>query len=168
MTAPEATHTRRRDRWIVGLIAIVTVALIGYNLFMFFAPSLMLTGRQVERITLFDLERGNTDDIILPSGVVLIHFWATWCSSCVAEISLLSSYASRVPIIGVLKDPVRIDHLRMLDTPWKNYRGLQTTFEDFMVTAVPVTILIRDHVVSEVQMGPLTREVLEQWIAPAR
>jgi len=167
MDAPGG-QTSRRDRWLVALIAVVTALLIAYNLAMYYGPSFLLKGKEVVALTLFDAGSGVEERIAVPAGTVLLHFWATWCSSCIAELPLLQEYAGRVTVIGVLKAPVRADHLRDLAVPWRNYRGPDGAFDDFMVTGVPVTVLLRDRAVAAVQVGPLSREVLDRWLAASQ
>ncbi len=165
---PVERPTARRDRWIVGVIVVLTVLLVGYNVVMFYGPAFLLKGKRVETLTLFDAETGAEEAVTLPQGIVLLHFWATWCSSCVAELPALAPYAHRATIIGVLKTPVRADHLRSLSVPWRNYRGDDALFSSFMVTGVPATIFVRDKVVKAVHMGPLNREVLDSWLNETR
>jgi len=166
--APVEGRTARRDRWIVAVIVVVTALLVGYNVVLFYGPSLLLKGTRIESLSLFDTERNVEEEVRLPEGMVLLHFWATWCSSCVSELPLLESYAHRVPIIGILKAPVRGDHLRSLAVPWRNYRGSDDTFATFMISGVPATVLVRDHVVEKVYLGSLSREVLEEWLNASR
>ncbi len=161
---PVEGRTARRDRWIVVAIVVLTVLLLGYNVLMFYGPSFLLKGRRVETLTLFNVERGIEEQVPLPEGVVFLHFWATWCSSCVAELPLLTPYVHRATIIGILKEPIRLDHLRSFSVPWRNYRGTDPIFSSFMITGVPATVLVRDRVVRAAHMGPLSREVIESWL----
>ncbi len=162
---PVEGRIARRDRWIVAVIVVLTVLLIGYNVVMFYGPSFLLRGKAIESLTLYDVDRGTEERVPLPRhGTVFLHFWATWCSSCVAELPVLAPYERRVTIIGILKEPVRLDHLRAFAVPWSNYRGSDETFSSFMVSGVPTTVVVRDRVVVAVHPGPLSREVIESWL----
>ncbi|HOW52543.1 MAG TPA: TlpA disulfide reductase family protein [bacterium] len=164
----ETSQSNRRDRWLTAAIIIITVTLVGYNLVMFYGQSYFLKGKKVEKLLLADPKSGAEKEIVIPGGTVLLNFWATWCSSCVYELPTLKEYASKVTIIGVLKAPVRTDQLHDMDLTWENYLGPDDIFSEFMIAGVPVTMLLRDRAIVAVHTGPVTREVLDEWLTAPR
>lgn len=166
MTAPNPAPRGRHDRWLTVVIVLVTAVLVGYNLVMFYGQQYLLKDKEVSSLLLADPQSGAERQVAIPGGAVLLNFWATWCSSCVAELPVLAE--ATVPVIGVLKKPVRADHLRDMKLPWDNFVGPDDLFDEFMVSGVPVTMFLRDNRIVAVHTGPLTREVLREWLATPR
>jgi len=125
-------------------------------------------------ITLTDLS-GNT---LSPSGykgkVVLINFWAAWCTPCRAEIpqfmALQEKYASRgVQTVGIsLDDPESTlrDFCREAKVNYPIVMGSQRIAEGFGgVLGLPTTFLIgRDGLIHAKHEGETDFRKLEQQI----
>lgn len=126
--------------------------------------------------------------------VWMLNVWSSWCVSCRAEHPLLVSFArqSTVPIVGLSYKEVRGDgeidagkiapgdELQMAQrraNAWLTQRGNPYTLTaldldgrvgiDYGVYGVPETYLIdKAGVIRYKQIGPVTREALEQKILP--
>lgn len=106
--------------------------------------------------------------------VWLLNVWASWCVSCRAEHPLLMEMARSniAPIYGLDYKDEREDAiatLRQLGNPYTmsahDYDG--RVGMDYGVYGVPETYVIdKQGVIRYKQIGPITRKVLEERIAP--
>jgi len=105
----------------------------------------------------------------LRGRAVVLNFWATWCPPCRAEMPELDALAHERPDLTVLavdvqEDAAQVEGFRTelrLSLPialdidgqtWAVYqsRGLPTTY-----------LIDRDGTIRDVQVGPLTRDLLQ-------
>jgi len=106
--------------------------------------------------------------------VWLLNVWASWCVSCRAEHPLLMEMArsNLAPIYGLDYKDEREDAiatLRQLGNPYTvsahDYDG--RVGMDYGVYGVPETYVIdKQGVIRYKQIGPITRKVLDERIAP--
>lgn len=61
----------------------------------------LAVGKPAPALTLHTLDGSNINSRDLTGKVVILTFWATWCSPCLAELPLLSDYAARHAAQGV-------------------------------------------------------------------
>jgi cytochrome c biogenesis protein CcmG/thiol:disulfide interchange protein DsbE len=104
----------------------------------------------------------------------VLNVWASWCSACRIEHPLLVELGRdpAIEIIGLNYKDVRADGLRWLSERGDPYR--QTLHDpegslglDLGVYGVPETFVIdAEGVIRHKHVGPLTREVWQQDIAP--
>ena len=125
-------------------------------------PSCVLTGRQLDNFALYDLN-GNTWEYRNHRGrLVLLDFWATWCTHCVVGITplriLQDTYGpSGLEVIGIayerggtlpeqarailgVRDRKKINYQLLLGGD--NARGPCPVRTQFGVTALPTLVLL--------------------------
>ncbi|MGH2425026.1 MAG: TlpA family protein disulfide reductase [bacterium] len=125
-------------------------------------------------LALFDGRTMRLSD--LRGRVVIINFWASWCTACRQEAPVLEwawkTYRPRgVVLIGVNIWDRREDALGMMREFGKTYpNGPDSTgrvLQDYGVIGVPETFIIdqRGQIVVK-HLGPVTRELLVSQLEP--
>ena len=165
-------------RYLLPLV--VFVVLVGFLIRgLFLDPSEVPSPLIGKPAPAFDLEQlHNPQERIasreLLGKVWLLNVWASWCVSCRAEHPLLMEMArsNMAPIYGLDYKDEREDAiatLRQLGNPYTvsahDYDG--RVGMDYGVYGVPETYVIdKQGVIRYKQIGPITRKVLDERIAP--
>lgn len=111
----------------------------------------------------------------LQTGLVIINFWASWCTPCLEEfpslIELSKKYSGKMNIVAINSDE---------ESDLKNVKKIKDKFQfnfpnildpkgiisnDFMVSAIPVSIIYFNGKVIEVSKGAkdfVSEEFLER------
>lgn len=103
----------------------------------------------------------------------LLHFWATWCSSCRQELADLEAFARAHPEVTVLWVSVgeQAETLRqyLAGTPLRGPVGLdpdQGVASRFAVRGLPTTFWVDARgIIREVVTGPMTPAQMEALLA---
>jgi len=106
--------------------------------------------------------------------VWMLNVWASWCVSCRAEHPILVEFSrsNGVPIVGLNWKDTREDGLKWLERFGNPYAlsafdGDGRVGIDYGVYGAPETFVIdRDGVIRYKQIGPITREALDEKILP--
>tara|TARA_R110001592_G_scaffold58082_1_gene176361 strand:- start:205 stop:729 length:525 start_codon:yes stop_codon:yes gene_type:complete len=155
-------------------IALVAVLAVGLKLDPRHVPS-PLIGKPLPAFTLPELGSEATLSAESLHGTPrLLNVWASWCVACRVEHPLLVELArsGRVPIVGLNYKDARDDALGWLDRHGDPYE--RTVFDhegrlglDLGVYGVPETFVLDRHgIIRYKQVGPISREVLDDVILP--
>ena len=137
-----------------------------------------LIGKPAPSFALPRLDDANTriarDDML--GKVWVLNVWASWCAACREEHPTLLAFSqtNAVPIIGLNYKDTRAEGLAWLQQFGNPYTASAFDNEgkvgiDFGVYGVPETFVIdKRGVVRFKQVGPLTPEIIESKILPAR
>ncbi len=171
-------------RRLLFVLPLLTLALMGG----FFAWSLTsgrdpasigsaVVGRPAPRLDLPALREGEpalTDSLLRTGKPVLVNFFASWCTPCLAEHPLFTRLRERegATIVGIAWKNKRADAtawLARLGDPFR-YAGLDLegrTGLDWGLSGVPETYLVDgDGIVRRHWRGPITERDLTDTIIP--
>lgn len=118
----------------------------------------------------------------LSKGVVILNFWASWCTPCIEEFPSLVSLRSEIKdpklkIIAINSDEGKDQKkkiasiVKKLNVNFDIVKDKEGTLTDaFMVSAIPVSIIFKDGRVVEVAKGAKDfnseefKEKIREWI----
>ncbi len=158
-------------------IGILLLALLTAGATSSYAAAPPAPGGPVPDFELPDPE-GNTLRLSSLKGeVVVLHFWATWCPHCLAEMPVLAQAARDPSLHGVrilainLGEPAKVvsRYLRShsLDLPvLLDSRGKVAA--SYGVVGLPVSLVVdaSGRLAKQISMGSLSREELARSLAP--
>lgn len=135
-----------------------------------------LVGHPAPDFTLTLLDGGRLRLSELRGKVVVVNFWASWCTACRQESPVLEwtwqTYrASGLVLIGVNIWDSRPDALRMMEEFGKTYANgpdpQGRILQEYGVTGVPETFFIdRRGRIERKHLGPVTRELIVRLVEP--
>lgn len=134
-------------------------------------PSPALKGNELDG-TLFDIAT-------LKGKVVIVHFWATWCSACRDEMPILDTIYQKDHLSGLEILGMSIDRLQARDEVRKTISTFhfptamlrETQLNEFgFPHSLPLTYIIdRNNIIRTIlspETTPLTEQTLEKALAP--
>lgn len=131
-------------------------------------PEEVVVGNTIPDFSLESLEGASVDKESLKGEVVILNFWASWCSACKSEIPELKEIASKskARVVGVALDEDGAASV----APFVKSHGIdytvllgdQSIFEQFNGVGIPYTLVLdRSQRIVSIYRGPVGRETLE-------
>ncbi|MBL8299875.1 MAG: TlpA family protein disulfide reductase [Rhodanobacteraceae bacterium] len=133
------------------------------------APTIALVDRNGQKATLAQW----------PQHLIVVNFWATWCTPCRKEMPELDRFqrkhaANGVQVVGIAVDGLAEVEAFLNDTPVSYPILLSPNFNanpslPFGNTygALPFSVLLgRDGRILDTRLGELSESALENWLAP--
>ncbi|HDT11389.1 MAG TPA: TlpA family protein disulfide reductase [bacterium] len=155
----------KKDRILTTGIIIVVVFLLGFNIFNYYWAKIVLPGRNFEEVYGIDPVSGRDSVVKFQEGKVIVNFWATWCNSCVKELTVFESFSRKTKVVGVLKKPFNSRNFSSLRISYRNIIATDTVFEEMFISVLPTTLLLQDGIIKKVHTGPVSEEILRNWLA---
>ncbi len=152
------------DRIFSIAIVLIIIFLIGYNAINFFGPTIMLNGKEVLTISGKEPSTGIERVIQINKEKSILIFWATWCSTCIDEIEMLKKIKTDVQITGILKMPVKVEQLSKIAPSFYSIIGTDPLHDDFMISAVPTIILLKNNKIEKVKVGMISEQEFKNWL----
>lgn len=131
-------------------------------------PEDVVVGNTIPDFSVKSLEGRTIDKASLKGQPVVLNFWASWCTPCMAEIPELKNLAanSKAKIVGIALDETGLETVKPFVEAHKiNYTvavGNQDLFQQFNGVGIPYTLVLdpSQHIV-KIYRGPTNREALE-------
>lgn len=168
------------NKWLIRFAVIILVGFVGYELITTWTESKQREPIRTVEATDFTLPTlaGGQQSLTQARGkVVLLNFWATWCEPCKTEMphfqKFYEAHQKDVEIIAV--NYTKKDKVENVKQFVESY---QLTFPILLdesgetsimygAFALPATIIIdREGNIQQEIFGPLTEELLAQYIEP--
>ena len=178
-----AQPSKARDIVVVAVVALIAL-MLGVNLFVMFDDS-ESAARVGEQVPDFGWQSVSDDEPVeladFRGKVVVLDFWATWCTACEAQMPVLEKLAAdealggQVEFVAVNVDADSEDRFEkverfVLDRPL----ALTTVIDDgpaqswFGIARLPTVVVIGpDGEVSEISEGVHDEDSLRAYIAAA-
>jgi cytochrome c biogenesis protein CcmG/thiol:disulfide interchange protein DsbE len=173
-TTPEADNKRDLSTYLPVAVGLVIVALLGYGLLSSHTPDRPQRGETAPDFALTLLDGTQITLSELRGQVVVLNFWASWCSPCRREApalqSVWESYQDQgVAFVGVTYRDAKDASLAFIDEYGLTYpNGLDEMGRisgDYGVTAVPETYVIdRAGQVSWFRIGEVQADELAHQV----
>ena len=153
---------------VIGVILISVVTLQGCGRAQAVNPEDVVVGSTIPDFSVKSLEGKTIDKNALKGEVVILNFWASWCTPCMAEIPELKELAahSKAKIVGIALDDNGLETVKpFVETHQINYTvavGSQDMFQQFNGVGIPYTLVLDpSQRIVKIYRGPTTRESLE-------
>jgi thiol-disulfide isomerase/thioredoxin len=139
---------RKKTRWIPFTLAVLLIGLFAFSS----AAEKSQTARPAKEFTLKDLESKKVSLSDFRGKVVLLNFFATWCSPCRKEIPELEKIHQKYKnknfvLLGISLDADAVPF--MIKTFAKDMKitypvlmGTPEVADGYLISGVPVTVLI--------------------------
>jgi thiol-disulfide isomerase/thioredoxin len=131
-------------------------------------PEDVVVGNTVPDFSVTSLEGNTINKDSLKGEVVVLNFWASWCTPCMAEIPELKELAanSKAKVIGIALDENGLETVKPFAEAHKiNYTvavGSQDLFQQFNGVGIPYTLVLDpSQRIVKIYRGPTDRESLE-------
>jgi thiol-disulfide isomerase/thioredoxin len=152
----------------VSAILLSVVVLQGCGSAQAVKPEDVVVGNTIPDFSLTSLEGKTVDKNSLKGQAVVLNFWASWCTPCMAEIPELKELAanSKARIVGIALDENGLETVKpFVEAHQINYTvavGTQDLFQQFNGVGIPYTLVLdpSQHIV-KIYRGPTDRKSLE-------
>ncbi|HJP91127.1 MAG TPA: TlpA disulfide reductase family protein [Pyrinomonadaceae bacterium] len=150
------------------VILLAVVVLEGCGSAQAVKPEDVTVGNTIPDFSIHTLDGKTIDKDSLKGQVVVLNFWASWCTPCMAEIPELKELAasSNAKIVGIALDENGLESVKpFVEAHQINYTvalGSQELFQEFNGVGIPYTLVLdpSQHIV-KIYRGPTNRESLE-------
>lgn len=128
----------------------------------------------VEVYSLTDKDRRRLSIESIPGDLILIDFWATWCSPCLESHENLKKYVNanpgKVSVVTISGDDPRrfFKHLQSSPNPFFNgLDSMQRLFKSYQITSIPTAVLLNrsDKSVRVIEGKVLSMPLLDTLIS---
>src|SRR5258708_2547904 len=129
--------TKMRSLLSISAVLFCTGVLIGCGAGHAVQPEDVVVGKTIPDFSLQSLEGKTINKDSLKGQAVVLNFWASWCTPCMAEIPELQELAatSKVKVVGIALDEAGLNTVKPFVESHKiNYTvlvGDQETFQQF-------------------------------------
>ena len=154
---------KKTNKIFCTIIIAAAVLLFLFNAVSFFGASIFLPGKELAKVIGSDPQTNHRTQLDLSKGKVILHVWATWCGSCLAEMPEINKIAAKHRLYGVIKPVFKYEIYREVAPEFKNVIAPDEFFKDLYLSVLPTTLFIENGVIKEVHTGPVTAELAEQW-----
>jgi thiol-disulfide isomerase/thioredoxin len=131
-------------------------------------PEDVVVGNTIPDFSLKSLEGKTVDKDSLKGEVVVLNFWASWCTPCMAEIPELKELAanSKAKVVGIALDENGLETVKpFVEAHQINYTvavGTQELFQQFNGVGIPYTLVLDpSQRIVKIYRGPTDRKSLE-------
>ena len=152
----------------ISAILLLVVVLQGCGSAQSINPEDVVVGNTIPDFSLESLEGKTVDKASLKGEVVVLNFWASWCTPCMTEIPELKEVAanSKAKVVGIALDENGLETVKPFVEAHKiNYTvavGTQELFQQFNGVGIPYTLVLDpSQRIVKIYRGPTDRESLE-------
>jgi thiol-disulfide isomerase/thioredoxin len=152
----------------IAFILLSMVPLQGCGSVQAINPEDVVVGKTIPDFSVTSLDGKTIDKTSLKGEVVVLNFWASWCTPCMAEIPELKELAanSKAKVIGIALDEKGLETVKpFVEAHTINYTvavGDQDMFQQFNGVGIPYTLVLDpSQRIVKIYRGPTNRESLE-------
>lgn len=152
----------------IGIIFLCVVVAQGCGSAHATNPEDVVVGNTIPDFSVTSLEGKKINKDSLKGEVVVLNFWASWCTPCMSEIPELKELAanSKAKVVGIALDENGLETVKPFVEAHKiNYTvavGDQELFQQFNGVGIPYTLVLDpSQRIIKIYRGPTDRQSLE-------
>ena len=151
-----------------GIVLILALILQGCGNAQAINPEDVVVGKPIPDFSVTSLEGKTINKDSLKGEVVVLNFWASWCTPCMREIPELKELAanSKAKVVGIALDETGLETVKpFVEAHQINYTvavGTQDLFQQFNGVGIPYTLVLDpSQRIVKIYRAPTARESLE-------
>lgn len=153
---------------VISVSLLVVVMLQGCGSAQAVKPEDVVVGNTIPDFSVKSLDGKTIDKASLKGQPVVLNFWASWCTPCMAEIPELKELAesSKARVVGIALDETGLETVKPFVAAHQiNYTvgiGTQDLFQQFNGVGIPYTLVLdSSQQIVKIYRGPTNRAALE-------